>query len=276
MTVDAGGRGAVRAGEPGHQAGRGRRRRRQRRQAHHLDHHRRARRRRRSSSASRSNQDRALNDVKDAIAKIRADLPRTIDEPIVAAHRDRGPADRDLRGRARRRMTPEELSWFVDDVVARAAAGREGRRPQSSASAASTARSASTLDPDRLLALRHHRRRRQPAAARDQRRPRRRPRRGRRAASRRSARWPAPQRSRPRRDQRSCCPAGRKVRLDELGDGDGRRRRAAHLRALQRRAGRRLRDLARQGRERRRRSAPASPRRSSELRQAHPDVALRR
>src|SRR3990172_3402608 len=29
------------------------------------------------------NQDRALNDVKDAIARIRSDLPRTIDEPIV-------------------------------------------------------------------------------------------------------------------------------------------------------------------------------------------------
>ena len=29
---------------------------------------------------------------------IRADLPRTIDEPIVHAHRDRGPADRHLRG----------------------------------------------------------------------------------------------------------------------------------------------------------------------------------
>jgi multidrug efflux pump subunit AcrB len=29
------------------------------------------------------NTDRALNDVKDAIARIRSDLPRTIDEPIV-------------------------------------------------------------------------------------------------------------------------------------------------------------------------------------------------
>src|SRR5215813_15617301 len=29
------------------------------------------------------NQDRALNDVKDAIARIRAELPRTIDEPII-------------------------------------------------------------------------------------------------------------------------------------------------------------------------------------------------
>ena len=48
------------------------------------------------------NQDRALNDVKDAIARIRADLPRTIDEPIVTAHRDRGPADPDLRAPRRR------------------------------------------------------------------------------------------------------------------------------------------------------------------------------
>ena len=32
-------------------------------------------------------QDRALNDVKDAIARIRAELPRTIDEPIVSATR---------------------------------------------------------------------------------------------------------------------------------------------------------------------------------------------
>ncbi|MEG9528450.1 MAG: efflux RND transporter permease subunit, partial [Hyphomicrobiales bacterium] len=30
------------------------------------------------------NQDRATNDVKDAIAKIRQNLPRTIDEPIVS------------------------------------------------------------------------------------------------------------------------------------------------------------------------------------------------
>lgn len=29
------------------------------------------------------NQDRALNDVKDAVSRIRAELPRTIDEPIV-------------------------------------------------------------------------------------------------------------------------------------------------------------------------------------------------
>jgi hydrophobe/amphiphile efflux-1 (HAE1) family protein len=64
------------------------------------------------------NSDRAVNDVKDAIAKIRADLPRTIDEPItqrieiaglpIVTYAASAPA-----------MTPEELSWFVDDVVAR-------------------------------------------------------------------------------------------------------------------------------------------------------------
>ena len=35
------------------------------------------------------NQDRALNDVKDAIARIRTELPRTIDEPIVSASRSK-------------------------------------------------------------------------------------------------------------------------------------------------------------------------------------------
>src|SRR3712207_3585953 len=60
------------------------------------------------------NSDRAVNDVKDAVAKIRADLPRTIDEPItqrveiaglpIVTYAASNPA-----------MTPEELSWFVED-----------------------------------------------------------------------------------------------------------------------------------------------------------------
>jgi multidrug efflux pump subunit AcrB len=32
---------------------------------------------------SEVNQDRALNDVKDAVSRTRAELPRTMDEPIV-------------------------------------------------------------------------------------------------------------------------------------------------------------------------------------------------
>ncbi len=41
--------------------------------------------------------DRALNDVKDQIAKIRTDLPRTIDEPVISRVDVEGLADRHLR-----------------------------------------------------------------------------------------------------------------------------------------------------------------------------------
>ena len=117
---------------------------------------------------------------------------------------------------ARPGMTPEQLSWFVDDIVVRALQGVKGvvagrahrrRRPR---------------DPRRARSrpaarLRHHRRRRQPAAARDQRRPRRRPRRDRRPRAgdphaRRQADGGGP-----RRAPLIALPGGRKVRLDELG-----------------------------------------------------------
>ncbi len=65
------------------------------------------------------NTDRALNDVKDAIAKIRADLPRSIDEPIIQ-HLDIAGLPIATYAAYAPAMTPEELSWFVDDVVARA------------------------------------------------------------------------------------------------------------------------------------------------------------
>ena len=71
------------------------------------------------------NQDRALNDVKDAIARIRADLPRTIDEPIVTRIEIEGLPIVTYGARAPG-MTPEELSWFVDDVVVRALQGVKG------------------------------------------------------------------------------------------------------------------------------------------------------
>ena len=62
--------------------------------------------------------DRAVSDVKDAIARIRSDLPRAIDEPIVQRLDVAGlpivvyAADSPAR-------SIEELSWFVDDVVIR-------------------------------------------------------------------------------------------------------------------------------------------------------------
>ncbi len=62
--------------------------------------------------------DRALNDVKDAIEKIRPELPRTIDEPLIQRI--------DVEGQAilayaavSPGMTLEQLSWHVDDVIKR-------------------------------------------------------------------------------------------------------------------------------------------------------------
>ncbi len=65
------------------------------------------------------NQDRALNDVKDAIARIRVELPRTIDEPIVQRIEIEG-LPIVTYGVKSPGMTPEQLSWFVDDTVIRA------------------------------------------------------------------------------------------------------------------------------------------------------------
>ena len=71
------------------------------------------------------NQDRALNDVKDAIARVRAELPRTIDEPIVSRIEIEGLPILTYAARAPA-MTPAELSWFVDDTVIRALQGVKG------------------------------------------------------------------------------------------------------------------------------------------------------
>ena len=98
-----------------------------------------------------TNIDRAVNDVKDAVAKIRADLPRTIDEPItrridiaglpIVTYAASAPA-----------MTPEELSWFVDDVVARQLQGVRGVGSVDRVGGVSREIRV-TLNPDRLLAL---------------------------------------------------------------------------------------------------------------------------
>ncbi len=62
--------------------------------------------------------DRALNDVKDAIAKKRAELPRTIDEPVVERIDVEGQAILTF-GASSPGMTLEQLSWHVDDIVKR-------------------------------------------------------------------------------------------------------------------------------------------------------------
>ncbi len=62
--------------------------------------------------------DRAVNDVKDAIAKIRAELPRTIDEPVVERIDVEGQSIVSYAASSPG-MTLEQLSWYVDDVVKR-------------------------------------------------------------------------------------------------------------------------------------------------------------
>ncbi len=69
--------------------------------------------------------DRAVNDVKDAVAKIRADLPRGIDEPVTERI--------DVEGQSiltyavsSSDMTLEEISWHVDDVIKRKLQGLKG------------------------------------------------------------------------------------------------------------------------------------------------------
>ena len=69
--------------------------------------------------------DRAVNDVKDAIAKIRSDLPRTIDEPIVQRI-DVENQSIVTYAASSPGMMPEELSWFVDDTVVRALQSLKG------------------------------------------------------------------------------------------------------------------------------------------------------
>ncbi len=95
--------------------------------------------------------DRAVNDVKDAIARIRSDLPRTIDEPIIQRLDIEGLPIVTYSARAPA-LTPEELSWFVDDTVARALQSVRGvSKVERAGGVEREIRVA--LDPDRLVAL---------------------------------------------------------------------------------------------------------------------------
>jgi hydrophobe/amphiphile efflux-1 (HAE1) family protein len=97
------------------------------------------------------NTDRAVNDVKDAVAKIRADLPKTIDEPIIQRIDVEGQSIITY-GASSPGMTLEQLSWHVDDVVARELQGLKGvGRIDRFGGVDREIRI--SLDPDRLLAL---------------------------------------------------------------------------------------------------------------------------
>src|SRR3954454_13912165 len=95
--------------------------------------------------------DRALNDVKDKISKIRAQLPRTIDEPIVNRINIEGLPIVTYAASAPG-LSIEDLSWFVDDKVARALQSVKGVGGVTRAGGVDREIRIS-LDPQKLLAL---------------------------------------------------------------------------------------------------------------------------
>ncbi|SIQ19053.1 Multidrug efflux pump subunit AcrB [Rhizobium sp. RU35A] len=67
----------------------------------------------------------AVQDVKDAIDRIRGNLPASVDEPIVSKVDVEGQAIQTFAVSSPN-MTLEELSWFVDDTIKRALQGQPG------------------------------------------------------------------------------------------------------------------------------------------------------
>ncbi|HWU64360.1 MAG TPA: efflux RND transporter permease subunit [Ensifer sp.] len=67
----------------------------------------------------------ALQDVKDAVDRVRANLPASVDEPVIKKIDVEGQAIQTYAVSSPN-MTLEELSWFVDDTVKRALQSAEG------------------------------------------------------------------------------------------------------------------------------------------------------
>ena len=93
----------------------------------------------------------AVNDVKDAVERIRSDLPATSEEPIVNRVDVEGQAILTYAVSAPA-MTIEELSWFVDDTVIRKLQGLKGVARVDRYGGV-TREIKVELDPDRLNAL---------------------------------------------------------------------------------------------------------------------------
>ncbi|MEQ1671208.1 MAG: efflux RND transporter permease subunit, partial [Hyphomicrobium sp.] len=97
------------------------------------------------------NTDRAVLDVKDAVDKIRMNLPRSIDEPIVSRIDVEGQAILSYAA-ASPGLTLEQLSWHVDDVIKRQLLGLKGVGKVERYGGVKREIRVS-LDPDRLLAF---------------------------------------------------------------------------------------------------------------------------
>ncbi|MFD1303153.1 efflux RND transporter permease subunit [Methylobacterium marchantiae] len=97
------------------------------------------------------NTDRAVNDVKDAISKIRINLPRTIDEPVISRVEIAGLPIL-IYGVKAPAMTPADLSWLVEDKIARSLQGVKGVGGVERVGGVAREMRV-VLQPDRLLAL---------------------------------------------------------------------------------------------------------------------------
>jgi multidrug efflux pump subunit AcrB len=95
--------------------------------------------------------DRALNDVKDAVTRVRANLPRNVEEPLIQRVDVVGLPIVTYAAIAPGK-TPEELSWFVDTVVMRALQGVRGVA-QVERIGGTEREILVSLDPDRLQAV---------------------------------------------------------------------------------------------------------------------------
>jgi hydrophobe/amphiphile efflux-1 (HAE1) family protein len=98
-----------------------------------------------------TNTDRALNDVKDAVTRTRSNLPQGVDDPLVQRVDVVGLPIVTYAAIAPGK-TPEQLSWFVDDVVTRALQGVRGVAQVERIGGADREILVS-LDPDRLQAV---------------------------------------------------------------------------------------------------------------------------
>ena len=95
--------------------------------------------------------DRAVNDVRDAVTGIRSELPQSIEEPLIQRIDVEGMSIVTYAASAPA-MTPDELSWFVDDTVIRALQGVRGVA-QVKREGGVDREIRISLNPDRLAAL---------------------------------------------------------------------------------------------------------------------------
>jgi multidrug efflux pump subunit AcrB len=95
--------------------------------------------------------DRAVTDVRDAVAKVRNDLPQGIFEPLVSRQNVDGGAFA-YYAVTTTNLTPEELSWFIDNTVTKRLLGVAGVA-QVSRSGGVDREIRVELDPGRMQAL---------------------------------------------------------------------------------------------------------------------------